>query len=1178
MGLAQLIKSTAGNISNPTGSWHKHPDVTSFILGIDTGELSEDIDASVLNTLISGIPTPWARAKMFSYAFKYLSLQQKDPNISESGLIDFFKFLADEWKGLVSVIAIYPDRVRISEPVFMNPDSDDNYEIANSFGRMLFEDRDLWCNQSRLKDNSDEKPYIQLVYYYDTLIGATSPFSIFFPGVEYSDLPINDIPWYKNGKFDNPDRYLTEDQAQKVYSFLKNMMEIEKFKTYEDILNSQRNGKQNLDLSYLKSFIRMWKESLKNTYPKLKEKIPSVRYRNIYGPLYDLLLSETVVYLLKDGSMTFKKPEKLSEGIDYVKISDLQNLLMDSDTVIGWFESTDKYNQLHQSSVHYLQVKNTLDRYKDQGEYIYFPLPLSEEGIKVFWKKYDGLLNRTVSNRIDAFVNEKEQLQIDLVVEIDRQLIKLNAKEYKIEWDEGNKKVLLWPNFTSDNWTAYYIYSEYPTNTAGVKYVPFYKQQSKIRNLNSGYEQDGGIIKNDANDILYYDYEKESQKDYGLKAEMIVGYPQGKVGQEIPVYEIIKSNKPIVGLKINLNDKICGYLILKEGGKLKDNDNSILDRTNDDNTSIDNASVGLDFGSNNFCAYYTIESTGETKPVAFKNRRVAIVGTDNTRNSVALDNELLFFQNAEGFNGQVKSWLHEHHPLAPVKSDTDEEIAGGVPVNEKNIKIESMDLYNIYTQAGKLHYNMKWLSDKKGILKKTSFLKTIWLQICADLYDDKLNRCIPNKLHWSYPGAMTEVDKIDYKTIYNDELPNITPILNNGKKYRPITEVSITESEAVCRYALSRDFGLAEDNLFLGIDVGGSTSDILVLAKTKDENNVAINKLIKQSSIRIAAGVFFNAIIRSAAFKKELYNFYENKGADLDLFVVGIEDLKEPAKKDTAPFYLNSIFDQLKNDDFDEFYRFMGTRASFVFTIPAFVTGLIMYYSGMLIKHALEIEGKKDIKSINLMPFGKGGRLFFWLLTYPGEDRTTPYFETCLRKGFGEGSENIKINIRQGVRRDNKSEVAMGLVKGRRDNLVINELLRKNSDIFGEKDISVNQSGKNISFKYDDIIKTEYYRDPDQFTFPEKFEKFSEYLEIYLDFVGTQTNMVKNTAILQNRAQSEMKEKLIAFLTNDPEWKKAHEKEKESSGEIFDYIYPFIIAEGMCFLENILIPEVFKDN
>ena len=90
MGKAQLINSTAGNISNPTGKWHLHPEITSFILGIDTGELSEDIDASVLNTLISGIPTPWARAKMFWYAHKYLSLQQIDANINESGLIEVY--------------------------------------------------------------------------------------------------------------------------------------------------------------------------------------------------------------------------------------------------------------------------------------------------------------------------------------------------------------------------------------------------------------------------------------------------------------------------------------------------------------------------------------------------------------------------------------------------------------------------------------------------------------------------------------------------------------------------------------------------------------------------------------------------------------------------------------------------------------------------------------------------------------------------------------------------------------------------------------------------------------------------------------------------------------------------------------------------------------------------------
>ena len=61
-----------------------------------------------------------------------------------------------------------------------------------------------------------------------------------------------------------------------------------------------------------------------------------------------------------------------------------------------------------------------------------------------------------------------------------------------------------------------------------------------------------------------------------------------------------------------------------------------------------------------------------------------------------------------------------------------------------------------------------------------------------------------------------------------------------------------TEAEAVCSYAMSQEFGLNSNNMFLGIDVGGSTSDILLIAKNPQNNNRY--SLFRESSVRLAAG------------------------------------------------------------------------------------------------------------------------------------------------------------------------------------------------------------------------------------------------------------------------------------------------------------------------------------
>jgi hypothetical protein len=1164
---SQLIKSSTGTKSNSTGKWHIHNEVKPFIMGIETGDLLNDINSETLNSLISGIPTPWARAKLFWFAFHYL--QHNDPNVKTSGLISIFKLLVDEWKGLMALIALYPDRIKFSDPIYMDNKSDKNlYNLVDGFGRMLFEDADLWSDQDALKVNSDEKPYIQLIYYRNQLVGATSPFSVFFTSVDYSKLnEVNDIKWYKKGRFEDPTKHLTEDQLQKVFSFVINI--ISNIDGFEEQLNSARSGKEALDLGGFKKAVRNWRDKIRER-GELKENIPPAKYYNLINPFKILLASEQVVYILNDGTMSFIKPKDGQEGVGYNKLPDLQDLLLDSDTIIGWNGSTDDTQHLINSVVYYLPIPNPrkVELRNGQDPYLYFALPLSEAGINIFSSRMKTLLSSSGNRRLEAHINESGKLQVDLIVEIDRQPIKLNTKEYTIEWENGNKNVVLWPNFTSDNWNAYYMYSEFPINTADKKFIPFFKQTKPYKNSVTGFSKNGGILEYAPNDFILSTSSNKNKEQVGLDVETIVSYPLGKVNEDVPVYEIIKSNKAVAGLCVKIDDKKCGYLLIKDGDKGLD------DKTNNDR-SIDTATVGFDFGSNNSCAYYSLNSNNETYPISFTNRRIALVGVDIMHDSVAHDSELLFFQNAEGINGQIKSWLHEHHPLAPAHQDSDDALAGGVPVNEANIQIERMDRYILQTQAGKLHYNMKWLSDTMGKMKKTAYLKTIWLQICADLYGEPNNRCIPLKLRWSFPGAMSEVDKDQYTMIFSKSLPKITPILNeNGKVMLPATDTPITESEAVCGYALSNEYGgLTESNLFLGIDVGGSTSDILVLAKTK-ENGKVFNKLIKQSSVRLAAGAFFDAIIKSNRFKEELYSFHENKGKAININVLGIGDLKDPQKKQVAPFYLNSVFDQLKEDGFDEFYQYMGIKSSFVFAIPAFVSGLLLYYAGMLVSHALDKENITGINKVDLFSFGKGGRLFHWLDTYPGEHKSTPYFESCFRKGFGENGNEIKLNPRRDIKRDNKSEVAMGLVSGNMDKLHVDKSLREKSDIFGEKNIKLYIDGEDKLFAEKDVLYAEYFADPGCFTFPDELTNFNAFLDIYLDFVGTQTNIVKNTTSIKMGAAN-LKEILTSYLMNDSEWKKANKYKNE--GKDFDYRFPLIIAEGLCFLEKVIIPEVFKD-
>ena len=220
MSKALLIKSQVDKNGGEVGKWNNFNNAPSYIQGIHTGKMLEDISAEKLGALISGIPTPWARAKLFKFAFA--TIASPDPNINTEGLMQFYNMLHSEWRGLMAVIALYPDRIRFSEPVMMDVRGED-YNIASAFGRMLFNDKDVWSNQDELAKNPDAQPFIQLIYYRDHLVGGTSPLTGCFTGVDYSKLgnDASDINWYRQGKFEDPMNFLTPEEVQKVYLFVQ---------------------------------------------------------------------------------------------------------------------------------------------------------------------------------------------------------------------------------------------------------------------------------------------------------------------------------------------------------------------------------------------------------------------------------------------------------------------------------------------------------------------------------------------------------------------------------------------------------------------------------------------------------------------------------------------------------------------------------------------------------------------------------------------------------------------------------------------------------------------------------------------------------------------------------------------------------------------------------------------
>lgn len=1125
---ALLIKSYEEKTTGVLGQWNKLDQTSSYIQGIETGKILNDLSSDKLSILISGVPSPWARAKLFRFAFN--TLATPDPAINEAGLLQFYKCLYAEWKGLIAVMALYPDRITISKPIKMDVNGP-IYDITSAFGRMLFDESDLWSNQDELSTNADSQPFIQLIYFKRHLVGGTSPLTGVFTGVNYKlGNDAQDIRWYRNGKFEDPDKFLNPNELQKVYLFVKNINN--NLTSFEQKVNSQRNDKPNVSLRGFMQMSTKWENDLLEIgNHKLDIIGPVANYGKLLSCPFNTLLSSAVpVYLKPDFTFTY-----VDKTGQYTKIDDIQSLMSDNGTIIGWKEQVDTRNSLNNAPVYFLKVKEL-----NSNEISYFTVPLSEQAIKIFHNELSSMLGYRPKQGVNLTANftPSGDLAVTMTILIDGNEVSLGVKEYKIKWQTKPQKVIMWPNFISDKWNRYYVYTQNSENTQPV-FRPIYQYNNKII-----YNQDGHFYTSD--------YNPEDGTSMPVNVKQLVSTP-ADAGDSLPKYNITLSDKPLFGLSsfvtIGTEETQAGYLIIRP---------DVVENLNGRPLNS-YANIGFDFGSNNTCIYYKDNQSNTPLPVEFHNFRAMLVGQEIPNpNRVAEIDELLFFTNYESNDGQFKSWLHEHDPKC-IQFMNMSEIAGGVPVNRPNVQVNKMTERYIETQAGILHYNMKWLNDSLGIQKKRAFIKSLWLQTCAFLFKKQVE---PNAISWSYPGAMLPNDITELDKIFGS-LASVTPIVNaNISVRRPLTE-----AEAVCSYAISQpNFGLTTNNMFLGIDVGGSTSDILILAK--DNQNEGITSLLKESSVRLAAGVFFNAVTGSRRFREAIVAFHGSKSTHVN--VMNIDELMEPDNKAKAPYYLNCIFDQLKPDEYKTFYDSIDANAKFVFTIPAYVTGVLLFYSGMLIGKVIKEKGLQgSLNHIDVLPFGKGGRLFHWLYSAAGTNATEDYYNRCLNSGLNTIIDcQIEVQLRRDLEKNNKTEVARGLCIAQNSHVADGV---GQTDICGEKGVKFRgQDGVLTDLSIDQELDGSFFKELSRFDF-DKGECFYQFMKLFTDFVCKTTKLYENDPDALMLDIRDVPGRIINFIKyDDPEYDKA----LSANANEFAYHQPIFIVEAASYLRT-LVDKIF---
>ena len=1018
------------------GEWF---DIAQYLLnfirdlgGNNASSANEDVKDIAKN--MTGYPSAWARCRLFEHAIDDFANSNKENKVTGE-LATYYSNLRDEWMGLLALIAIYSESIKV-KPVTLHFDAANTFSLSNDLGQVLFEDKD-W-----ILDEKEKYSQIQLIYCNDVLVGATSPKILFFPAVSYSTLPVE---WFnkdlnrlslKKSKV----KEFTYDQLKQFYLLLS------KISLYIETHN--KSGAR-CKCSCVKALIEDWKKQL--------EEVAKINYQrelptkgvlsgglNFVGYFAEVFQSRDPIYQKKDGNFTFNKTSDDDKEID------LQTFLLPEGSYIWELPKAQDCESKDDFNVYTIETKFN-------SEKSYFPLPVTEAFLKEWGQNVtsisyilgDEKRNDEMTLPLITAERTDKQLTVTMVIRVDSSETKI-IRHYSIlnrvktlNAKNSDKKCILWPNFTSPQWNAYYLFTQFTDKIdTGVVINPLYGyiNQNKDNKNTVPFllDKEKRLLKGEVDGYnvvseLGLNPEQFEQLDT-FTSEKIVYVEHAQIAGER--YEIWRSTKPIVGLEIIYKDEfeamnVCGYLIRRYP---KANLEKYFDINVPDNGD-NKVTVGFDFGSNNSCIYYSKAGQKGSYPVNFENLRVALIGNDsNSAGRNAETDELVFFQNEKVANGQFKSWIHKQVETLKVKDET-RDICGGMNCFEPNVDVKELseDDGTMKTNVGKLFYSMKWQNAKESPAKESarrSFMNMVWLQVVANLFRQKL---MVKDFVWSYPAAFDETRKQQAYARYERMLKSIRDddgVIYNAPKTNILCGMDgVTESRAVLlslKYA-GDAYKPSATRTIITIDIGGSTTDMLVWYWDNEEKK---NKSI-QSSLALAAESVTSLFKMSPAMRQRVVKFQEaNKNA---LSVVQLKTLEKEAN--LSYYYINSVLDQLGTRNCDRLYSYLADedKCKSAFAVPAYISGVLSFYAGMLLKQLAGTVSFDEQHRIEVFPVGKGSLLFNWLNLDEFGPRDE-YLKKCFAAGYeGEVQDFKKIKFHFDFDpndeqfRDPKAAVAKGL-------------------------------------------------------------------------------------------------------------------------------------------------------
>jgi hypothetical protein len=807
-----VIKVKPASIPNGTpGKWEDlSGNIEKFTADIETPAIDENSDISAQ---VSGIPTAYARANLFKSALLSYGKSKESVDLN---LNAFYKMLSSEWRGFIACIALDYSRMKTERVDLVYSDGKDIKETSNiyepkgTFGNMLFHRKPLWC----LKDEDTDEahrgiPFIDIIKYDGKVVGATSPESLLFTSCAYKIENTENRAWvdYKTGKFKDPlessDLDLT--QTLQLYAYVDYLI--------EGLNNDGKSGINGLTAYYsyldynlvpkydnILSNLSAWRKEIEAyaAAKNFKLEAASVPPINLFNAPFDIAFNFKDELYGMDGVLYTTAQE------NGVLFNPKELLLPDTAKIARLIFKGPKKNDPSQFPVYVLAA----DKKNEPGEKAYFALPLSPLGIKAFGKNIGALVEpltsrANVPSRLTAIYDpdsEKNNLEVTLHLVLNDGRTKEMKATYTCGGEIDGKNLIMWPNFISKKWHRYFMYSELPHNI-NLKDYPFQAlpfvgdEQNDFEIINDNEGQPLYLAK-DGHDVDFDFKDKEGKERHVETSLHIVS--NSATADNPYKYEIYECNHPFKGIKLNLPDGYeSGFLLIKYT-TTTENPCIAQDKLGIQDSNLRGTTLGVDFGSTNTSVAYLDPLTQKATEINFVNRRISLLyAGEEDEDKVANENHLFFFQSNPICSNAIKSTLTIHDSRRVTK-DTNEtreiskfekEVKGGFPCFSRNLPLSSVEnnkrvIVLKTADCGDVNqiYNMKWDDDERNIAYKKAFLRSLLLQVYAELFCKDL---FPRKLKWSYPSSMSESLLLNYNTIWSS-LPAVNP-LNDVNNHANVT-------------------------------------------------------------------------------------------------------------------------------------------------------------------------------------------------------------------------------------------------------------------------------------------------------------------------------------------------------------------------------------------------------